>query len=158
MVGAKKFKVASDRTNKFVIDLDTQECSCRKWQLTGIPCCHAISSIYFCLERPEDYIPTYFRREAYITCYEPIINPTNGTNMWPTTNFDDILPPKFRVPTGRPKNKRRKEVDEKHKKQTTNTTKMSRKGGKVKCWKCGTLGNNARSCNSIGSQSSLGTN
>ena len=47
-VGAKEFKVTNDRFNKFVIDLDTQECSYRKWQLTGIPCCHAISCIYFC--------------------------------------------------------------------------------------------------------------
>ncbi|KAF7810491.1 hypothetical protein G2W53_037234 [Senna tora] len=45
-------------------------------------------------------------------CYHPIINLVNGPNMWPSTSYDDVLPPPFRKPIGRPKKRRRKEHDE----------------------------------------------
>jgi hypothetical protein len=36
-------------------------CACRKWDLTGIPCCHAIACIWDKREAPEDYVSSYYR-------------------------------------------------------------------------------------------------
>ncbi|XP_012574218.1 uncharacterized protein [Cicer arietinum] len=55
--------------DKFVVSLENRECSCRKWMLTGIPCCHAVCCCNFLKKDPEDLIPTYYRRETYATCY-----------------------------------------------------------------------------------------
>ena len=37
--------------------MDAQHCSCRKWLLTAIPCCHAIAAMNFINVNAEDFIP-----------------------------------------------------------------------------------------------------
>ncbi|XP_058757061.1 uncharacterized protein LOC131630284 [Vicia villosa] len=66
---------------KFTIDLNKFECSCRSWMLTGILCHHAISCILSRFEDPTEYIPSWFRKETYQACYTPLIYPTNGENL-----------------------------------------------------------------------------
>ncbi|KAK9056764.1 hypothetical protein SSX86_024127 [Deinandra increscens subsp. villosa] len=41
--GANKFQVSGPRGNQCVVDVDLKTCSCRKWELTGIPCRHAVA-------------------------------------------------------------------------------------------------------------------
>ncbi|XP_022635242.1 uncharacterized protein LOC111241459 [Vigna radiata var. radiata] len=33
--------------NKFTMDLNSEQCSCRKWMITGIPCCHATGAMNY---------------------------------------------------------------------------------------------------------------
>ncbi|KAL0011047.1 hypothetical protein SO802_006155 [Lithocarpus litseifolius] len=42
--GCTKF-VMKNGLESFIMDLEEKSCSCRKWDITGIPCCHAISCI-----------------------------------------------------------------------------------------------------------------
>jgi len=42
---------------KFVVDIDKQECSCRKWTITTIPYYHAFTTIKFLNLNGEDYLP-----------------------------------------------------------------------------------------------------
>ncbi|KAF7802188.1 putative transcription factor interactor and regulator CCHC(Zn) family [Senna tora] len=93
-------------------------------------------------EKPEDYIPSYYRTEHYKICYHPVVNPSNGPNMWPPTSYDDVLPPPYRKPTRRPKKRRRKEHDE----QTNSASSMNLKGSTQRCGTCGKQGHNKRSC------------
>lgn len=110
--------------------------------LTGIPCCHAIPCIQQRVQDPEDYIPSIYRKEAYQTCYRPLIYPTNGENLWEETPYCDILPPPSRRAPGRPKRSRNKDADEKRSDSTT----VSRKGLPNKCSVCGKSGHNKSSC------------
>jgi len=55
--------------------LDAQHCSCRKWLLTAIPCCHAIAAMNFINVNAEDFIPICFRRSTYEEIYQSIIFP-----------------------------------------------------------------------------------
>ncbi|XP_017419537.1 uncharacterized protein LOC108329701 [Vigna angularis] len=96
-------------TNKFVVNLDSQECSCRKWLITGIPCCHAIAAMKFLNLDPEDYVPISFRRSTYDETYTSIIFPVNGHLLWERTSYPDVLPPLKRTLPGRLKKKRRLE-------------------------------------------------
>ncbi|KAF7802804.1 putative MULE transposase domain-containing protein [Senna tora] len=82
-------------TDKFMVDLQKKECSCRAWMLTGIPCCHSITAMHFMRKTPDDYIPACFRKESYEECYGQIIYLTNGPTFWPSTQFPDVLPPKL---------------------------------------------------------------
>ncbi|KAF7841607.1 Sporozoite surface protein 2 [Senna tora] len=63
--GDEIFEVTSvyQATDKFVVDLQKKECSCRAWMLTGIPCCHSIAAMKFMRKTPDDYIPACFRKE-----------------------------------------------------------------------------------------------
>ncbi|KAL2338837.1 hypothetical protein Fmac_013283 [Flemingia macrophylla] len=58
---------------KFSVNLQAYECSCRKWMLTRIPCCHAISCMNYMNLDPKEYIPQYFRKAAYELVYAPLI-------------------------------------------------------------------------------------
>nr|KAJ0187464.1 hypothetical protein LSAT_V11C900468320 [Lactuca sativa] len=73
------------------------------------------------------------------------VSPINGRSMWeksaiPTT----LLPPKHRVPIGRPKKKRTISIVEKEDFVKGNTT--SRAHRSVTCTKCNNVGHNARTC------------
>lgn len=100
MAGEFKFEVShmNDFSQKFVIDLEAQSCSCNFWELVGIPCKHAVSAIYDKGHEPGDYVNKYYRREAYEKCYRQMVSPINGECMWPPSEHEPILPPKVRTP------------------------------------------------------------
>ncbi|RYQ92556.1 hypothetical protein Ahy_B09g098785 [Arachis hypogaea] len=79
----------------------------RKWQLSRIPCTHAISCINFKGLDMDSYVDDCYKREAYVKCYDSIINPLNGPDLWEHTNFDYIMPPPYRKPSHRPVKKRK---------------------------------------------------
>ncbi|XP_058725523.1 uncharacterized protein LOC131596801 [Vicia villosa] len=135
--------------DKFTVDLKKSECSCRSWMLTGIPCYHVIACIQSRHEDPFEYIPSYYRKQNYQSCYEPLIYPTNGENLWELTPYPDVLPPPTRRAPGRPKRRRNKDADEKRK----DITNVSRKGLPNKCSICGISGHNKSSCPSAPRQS-----
>nr|XP_023928041.1 uncharacterized protein LOC112039402 [Quercus suber] len=41
---------------RHVVNLSRKCCTCRVWDLTGIPCQHGVAAIYKNLERPENYV------------------------------------------------------------------------------------------------------
>ena len=148
--GHTKFEVKNG-VNSFIVDLAEYKCSCRKWEITGIPCCHAISCIFFNREDAEKYVNDCYKVNAYKAYHEPMIEPINGQNMWQSTGLPFVQPPIKRRPPGRPKKSRVKEPDE-----PTRHTKLRRVGVSKKCKACGRLGHNKRSCKGeVGGNSSL---
>lgn len=134
--------IRSLTTEKYIVDLTKMECTCRRWMLTGIPCCHAITCYIDRREDPENAIPLIYRKEAYQAVYNPIIYPTNGENLWVATPHVDILPPPLRRGPGRPKRSRNKDADEKR----SETGSCTRKGWAWKCSKCKQFGHNKLTC------------
>ena len=91
--------------DKYKVNIDTQECTYRKWLLTGIPCYHAIIVMKFLNLNVEDYIPYWFRLSTYEETYHFIIYPVSGQLLLDMTTYNDVQPPlKKRLP-GRPKEK-----------------------------------------------------
>ncbi|WVZ16389.1 hypothetical protein V8G54_009371 [Vigna mungo] len=88
---------------KYVGDIDKFECSCRKWTLIGIPCCHALAAMTFLNINGQDYVPHWFTKSTYQETYIPIIYPVNGPDLWEITSHPDVLPLPKRVLPGRPK-------------------------------------------------------
>ena len=134
--------------DKYVVNLDTQDCSCRNWMITGIPCCHALAAIMFLNLNAEDYIPLYFRKSSFEEMYNSIIYPINGQNMWPTTDFPDVMPPHKRIMPGRPKKKRMLEQWELRKDDMQLGIGGHRKRFRV----CHVLGHNRRHCPQLPTQ------
>ncbi|XP_020970118.1 uncharacterized protein LOC110268357 [Arachis ipaensis] len=67
--------------DKYVVDLAAGECSCRTWQMSGIPCPHAISCITFKGLNLESYVADCYKKEAYIKCYQEVIHPVNDPEL-----------------------------------------------------------------------------
>lgn len=115
--------------------------------LSCIPCCHAITCFNERTEDSASAIPDIFRKEAYVQCYQPVIYPTNGLNLWEETPYPDILPMIKKMP-GRPKKSRNRATDEKRTEGQKNRdpSLVSRKGKANKCSICKKSGHKKGSC------------
>nr|KAJ0209959.1 hypothetical protein LSAT_V11C400177530 [Lactuca sativa] len=134
-----------------MVDMAQHTCSCRKWELTGIPCKHALVAIRDMRKNmqnvgvPEEWVHATYWLKTWKEMYSFKIEPINGRRMWekfpsPTT----LLPPNHHVPIGRPRKKRRKSVVELE--DMVKGGRASRKDKSVTCSKCKKLGHNKRSC------------
>ena len=128
------------RDQRFVVNLSKTTC-CSKWDLTGIPCWHAISAILFDGSAPEDYVHPYYTIETYTKAYEPIIYPVTSMEQWRRTSIDPLEPPKDEIQRGRPKRKRKR-----HPSKPKNPHKLSKAGTIIKCSERKKVGYNSRTC------------
>jgi hypothetical protein len=74
-VGESMFEVTCPDNRQFVVDLHRRRCGCRQWEITGIPCPHAVVAILYDCRDPEDYVDKYFTIKVYNKAYAPIIYP-----------------------------------------------------------------------------------
>ena len=56
-------------TRRHTVDLESHKCSCRKWQLTGKPCNHALA--WICANRGKiaDYVHDYYSVQRFKAAY-----------------------------------------------------------------------------------------
>ncbi|KAL2938836.1 Filamin A-interacting protein 1-like, partial [Bienertia sinuspersici] len=87
------------------VDLVARSCSCRKWNMVGIPCCHAIACIYFQNKEAEAFVDDCYKVESYAKAYSDSIPPCEGERYWPRVpcNLD---PPPIKAGPGRPRKNR----------------------------------------------------
>ena len=90
----KIFEVQHIYGETYVMDLDKCTCTCRRWELTGLACCHAIACISLASGKLEDYAHKCYSREAYLAAYESTIAPISSPNVWKTSAKEPVLPPK----------------------------------------------------------------
>ncbi|GJU20499.1 mutator type transposase [Tanacetum coccineum] len=123
--GAELFQVNEGRQNQVVVNLDNRSCACRKWEVSGITCKHAVACIFNMTKNgmqvglPEDWVYQSMRLQTWRTVYSFKINPVPGK-------------------------KRKKSAGEVT--EMVKNGKLTRKGGTVTCCKCGQKGHNKRSC------------
>lgn len=85
-----------------VFNLSAKSCSCRTWDITGIPRKHACSAVIFLRGNLEDYVADCYTVEKYKKAYKYGISPINGLKMWPPTTGESVKPPPHKVRPGRP--------------------------------------------------------
>lgn len=81
---------------RFKVDLSQHHCSCRRWDLTGIPCSHAVACIRKKGEKPEDYIHNCYTIESYLRSNTPTLMPICSLEQWHKTRLRPPLPPKYK--------------------------------------------------------------
>ena len=59
--------------DSLTVDLNARSCTCKKWELCGILCCHAISCIFFIHKNVEEFVDDCYKREAYLRAYARFI-------------------------------------------------------------------------------------
>ena len=144
--GGDKFLVnITDGGHELVCDLKNRNCACRKWQLTGIPCFHACSCIFFQKQNPLDYMHECHKKEWYLRVYIHLLEPINGEEFWEETRATPIAPPKQRVAPGRPKKNRDKRTDVVQARKS-DPTMLKRSGTSLRCTWCKEWEHNTRTC------------
>ncbi|KAG8370597.1 hypothetical protein BUALT_Bualt14G0133600 [Buddleja alternifolia] len=121
-----------------IVDIDHWDCSCKGWQLTGLPCCHAIA-VLECLGRSlYDYCSRFFMTDSYRLTYTESINPMPNVEKPERSELQEatiVTPPPTKRPPGRPKLKLVESVDI-----------IKRQ---LQCSKCKGLGHNKKTCNKV---------
>ncbi|KAL2928879.1 MutS protein-like protein 5 [Bienertia sinuspersici] len=128
------------------VDLVARTCSCRKWNMVGVPCCHAIACIFFMNKEAEAYVDDCYKLETFFKAYGGSIPPCEGERYWPRVpcNLD---PPPIKIGPGRPRKNRIKHPLENPKKPGS----LLRTGIEMTCSICKSKGHNKRSCPDKGS-------
>ncbi|XP_052207358.1 uncharacterized protein LOC127811488 isoform X2 [Diospyros lotus] len=118
-----------------LVDIDHWDCSCKGWQLTGLPCCHAIAVVERLGRSPHDYCSQYFTAESYRLTYAESIHPVPNVEKLvksEQTNALVLVTPPSKCPRGRPKMK------------PAGSIEIIKR--QLQCSKCKDLGHNKRTC------------
>ncbi|XP_024922262.1 uncharacterized protein LOC107433317 isoform X2 [Ziziphus jujuba] len=128
------FEVRGDSVES--VDVDHWDCSCKGWQLSGLPCSHAIAVITCLGRNPYDYCARYFTAENYRLTYSESIHPVPNVDKPVQSESTQVVvtvtPPPTKRPPGRPKMKQSESVDI-----------IKRQ---LQCSKCKGLGHNKKTC------------
>jgi len=123
---------------RHTVDLQERKCTCRRWQVTSLPCTHAlciITSIRGC--NIEGYVHEYYSVAKFKKAYEKSGKPMTDSKQWPKVDPGfKLWPPILKRAAGRPRKRRYKSAAE---------------GGTVrrttKCTRCKQFGHMAKTCN-----------
>ena len=132
----------NDDGRYFVVCLKEKTCTCGRFQYEEIPCEHAWAVLKWKSLPPDEYCSDLYKPKTMLKTYNMPIHPLPDVKAWLIPNSviaDDVLPPKFKRPPGRPKGKPRKKT----------ARELSRIKGKNTCSTCGMAGHNRRSCRNI---------
>ena len=101
-----------DKKWRFTVDLRSQTCSYRYWQVSGIPCQHACAALFKMSEEPNNYLNMCFSLETYKKTYQHVLQPVEHESAWPISPNPKPLPPRVKKMPGRPKKNRRRDPSE----------------------------------------------
>ncbi|GFP81416.1 hypothetical protein PHJA_000284900 [Phtheirospermum japonicum] len=133
--------VSTERTN--IVDIRSRVCSCRRWQLYGLPCAHAAAALISCGQNAHLFAEHCFTVQSYRETYSQVICPISDKSVWMEEEAGEgggvrgeimIRPPKTRRPPGRPK------------KKVLRIESFKRPKRIVQCGRCHMLGHSQKKC------------
>ncbi|KAL4570743.1 hypothetical protein LXL04_026404 [Taraxacum kok-saghyz] len=151
--GNGKYQVYGPWMDQCVVNLIQKTCSCRSWELTGIPCKHAICAMFDKIDNrevcgePEEWVDDCYKLNTWKEMYKYKVEPINGRNMCEKSQCPFTLThPKHHTQVGRPKKKRKRAAGE----EPSQGKNLSRNILTVTCTKCKNKGHNSRTCKGQG--------
>ncbi|KAJ9535715.1 hypothetical protein OSB04_un001133, partial [Centaurea solstitialis] len=111
-IGYDRWEVR-DYGNNAEVDMRHRCCTCLKWQVSGLPCGHAIAVAKHLGERDVSHLITvsYYMSQLYKATYSGVINLVGPPETWqsPQDPLPTVLPPLIiKRPVGRPKKVKRR--------------------------------------------------
>ena len=102
-----------------IVDINARTCDCRRWQLIGVPCCHAISCLKSERIQPESVLANCYSVEAFKNAYGFNIWSYKDKSEWEKVNGPEVKPPVYEKKVGRPPKSRRKQPQRSSRKEWT---------------------------------------
>ncbi|KAK2645117.1 hypothetical protein Ddye_020312 [Dipteronia dyeriana] len=146
----------------YAVKLGEYSCQCGSWQVSGIPCRHAMATIsHHCgkaavKDKVSEYVHQCLTKSAYMQTYSEMIHPILDQKRWlevPVSvliegQTEHIDPSPCIVQPERPKTQRKREPDEGPK---------GGKSGTVTCKLCSQVGHSKRTCKNKTNETSTTT-
>jgi hypothetical protein len=127
---------------EYNVDLKARTCDCNRWQLSGIPCHHAIACCRTMRKDPDQYVHSCYSIEAYKRAYAYKLVPPRARVFWEKQPGMQIHPPLYTKVMGRPKKNRKKTPEEVITKDGAKT--LTRGGLTMHCSICGKADHNKK--------------
>lgn len=129
--------VSAERSD--IVNIGTHCCSCRDWQLQGIPCSHSVAALLSSRKDVYAFTEKCFTVASYRETYSETLHPIPEKIEWKKVgdvlreddDSDDapvVRPPKVRRPPGRPEKKRICMEDLSREKHTVHCSRCNRTG------------------------------
>ncbi len=132
-----------DFSYTFVVNMEAWSCNCNRWDLSGIPCTHALTVMSYLRVDAEDYVTFNNTAAAYRLAYDMRIFPVPSFRFWPDDlTMDMCSPPVIEKKPGRPIVKRVRHPSEGKKSHVA----INKQRRPPKCRYCGERGHNMRNC------------
>nr|CAD1837347.1 unnamed protein product [Ananas comosus var. bracteatus] len=119
----------------YVVNIGNSECTCRRWQLSGIPCMHAVAVFNRIGRSVYDYCMGYFKIDCYHLTYSDSVHPIPDIEKIDFNFGANSYPPPSQRPPGKPRRRRMNY----HRK--TNLLRL--------CSRCKMTGHNKATCEAI---------
>ncbi|XP_050222261.1 uncharacterized protein LOC126672351 [Mercurialis annua] len=103
----KGFEI-SERKDTYTVKANYRSCTCRFWNLTGMPCPHGICALYRGGLKLEDCCDDWYTKDIFIKAYSYPLQPIKDEKQYPKTRLPPLEPPQFKKQRGRPKKIREK--------------------------------------------------
>ncbi|XP_023756569.1 uncharacterized protein LOC111905124 [Lactuca sativa] len=154
--GTAKYEVYGPWHDHHVVNMTNMSCTCRKWELNGIPCKHVIATIHEMVDSGDKvgelytYVNKVYWLQTWNEAYSYTMEPIKGRAMWPkSTSPFQLTPSRQHIQPRRPKSERKRSAYEKydsqmHKHGGSEPENLTRKFVSVKCGKCNNRGHNSR--------------
>ncbi|GAA0186091.1 hypothetical protein LIER_33379 [Lithospermum erythrorhizon] len=75
--GMNDFEVKGSE-DQYTVDTGKCHCSCGTWQLSGVPCAHAIVCLRFLGKTIVDCVPKCYKKSTFLQTYTHVLNPMCG--------------------------------------------------------------------------------
>lgn len=72
------------------VSLKNRTCSCRIWDLRGIPCSHVVTAIQQSRQNPVDFVAKWFTKETYMKTYFNCLEIIKGEEFWEEVEGDTV--------------------------------------------------------------------
>ena len=123
------------------VNLMTRTCHCNLWQLSGVPCIHAVAAFLHFKMEPEVGVSDWYSQSKWYDTYQCSIKPVFGSKFWKPTRNPPPFPPIVKKMPGRPKKNRFK-----HPTEDLMEHSVSRVGRVITCQNCQGTGHNKTTC------------
>lgn len=125
-----------DRQKIHIVDLGQRSCTCRKWQVSALPCGHVLAVCRVMGMTDCNHLAkAWFRKIELKATYQDLVYPVGEVSSWQCPSYLQVVkPPLMAKPqSGRPKNKDR-------------IRSQGEEPVPVKCGRCGNVGHTRQSC------------
>ncbi|KAL3620622.1 hypothetical protein CASFOL_035534 [Castilleja foliolosa] len=135
-----EFEVIShEGTN--VVDIRNRCCSCRGWEIYGLPCSHAVAALLSCRQNVHRFAESCFTVASYRKAYSQTIHPIPDRTLWGELITDGaqqggesvveemvVNPPKSLKPPGQPRKRRTQSKDRRQTKRVVHCSRCYQTG------------------------------
>ncbi|XP_050370617.1 uncharacterized protein LOC126788652 [Argentina anserina] len=132
-------------TSVHYVALDLKRCTCRRWDISGLPCGHAVCAIFSIKKSHADFVDDYYTKDTYMKAYDPIMYPIAGVEEWEKIHRP-IAPILYRRQPGRPP-KMARNLSAGEVEPPAGANKFPKVYySQITCKMCGKKGHNSRTC------------